>query len=336
MEECKLRSRSLRETARHQRDKSRQLIVACASKLQEKEAIIEQVILQTSAGTTSVFNILYITQMKMEHDSTLAYIARELAFLQANMLKEQQRLEAVVSDKNQTVDALKDENDRLRKLTKKLTKQQNLDDTTSPSSEDGSPKSSFSTKVEVKPRLVQAHSSVVSAIPMTPGPKPPVPSRAGINRLLQTGTSNPTAPPIPVRSTSLNSSHLERVDSGRESDLTSDVEHVSQGKPLSSEVSAPVGSNGGGQDEGFCSSHEDNVRPAQAPAMSSSIHMRQANHRHRDVQKPSDIKHRYKAKLASYPSNLAVLQEHQVTKAASAETSGGVTTVTHYWTGSFL
>lgn len=60
MEECKLRSRSLRETARHQRDKSRQLIVACASKLQEKEAIIEQ--------------------MKMEHDSTLAYIARELAF----------------------------------------------------------------------------------------------------------------------------------------------------------------------------------------------------------------------------------------------------------------
>jgi len=304
MEECKLRSRSLRETARHQRDKSRQLIVACASKLQEKEAIIEQ--------------------MKMEHDSTLAYIARELAFLQANMLKEQQRLEAVVSDKNQTVDALRDENDRLRKLTKKLTKQQNLDDTTSPSSEDGSPKSSFSTKVEVKPRLVQAHSSVVSAIPMTPGPKPPVPSRAGINRLLQTGTSNPTAPPIPVRSTSLNSSHLERVDSGRESDLTSDVEHVSQGKPLSSEVSAPVGSNGGGQDEGFCSSHEDNVRPAQA------------NHRHRDVQKPSDIKHRYKAKLASYPSNLAVLQEHQVTKAASAETSGGVTTVTHYWTGSFF
>ena len=43
MEECKLRSRSLRETARHQRDKSRQLIVACASKLQEKEAVIEQV-----------------------------------------------------------------------------------------------------------------------------------------------------------------------------------------------------------------------------------------------------------------------------------------------------
>jgi len=312
MEECKLRSRSLRETARHQRDKSRQLIVACASKLQEKEAIIEQ--------------------MKMEHDTTLAYIARELAFLQANMLKEQHRLEAVVSDKNQTVDALRDENDRLRKLTKKLTKQLGNDEdtsTTSPaSSQDSSPKSSFSTKVEVKPR-------VVSAMPMTPGPKPPVPSRAGINRLLQTGTSsNPAAaPPIPVRSTSLNSSHLERVDSGRESDLTSDVEHVSQAssKRLSSEVSG-AGSNG---DEGFCSSHEDNVRPTQQPPSSSSIQiMRQAHHRHRDVQKPSDIKHRYKAKLASSPSNLAVLQEHQV--AAASETSGGVTTVTHYWTGSFL
>ena len=297
-------------------------------------------------------------QMKMEHDATLAYIARELAFLQANMLKEQQRLEAVVSDKNQTVlelNALRDENDRLRKLNKKLTKQQvNLlnragqgttDCTTSPSSEDSSPKSSFSTKVEVgKPRLVPVLVGG-NALPVaSPGPKPPVPSRAGINRLLQTGSSSASgpalAPPIPVRSTSLhNNSHLERVDSGRESDLTSDVEHS---KPHSSSPpgSAGGGSGGGiGQDEGFCSSHEDNVRQP-ANNSSSSIHVvRQANHRHRDVQKPSDIKHRYKSKLASPPSNLAVLQEHQVTAASTASdnsSAGGVTTVTHYWTGSFL
>ena len=65
MEECKLRSRSLRETARHQRDKSRQLIVACASKLQEKEAIIEQVTSHfstnnyVSEGTASLHHLMY-------------------------------------------------------------------------------------------------------------------------------------------------------------------------------------------------------------------------------------------------------------------------------------
>ena len=270
-------------------------------------------------------------QMKMEHDATLALIARELAFLQANMLKEQQRLEALVSDKSRTVEALVAENNHLRTLNKTLNKQHECD---TPSSEDSSPKSSFSTKVEVKPRM-QASNPTTASVGVSPvgskqalrGPKPPVPSRENINRLL--------APPIPVRSTSLRTgnldveqpsqpsvtNNLERVDSGRET--SSDVEHC-QSKSHSNSPQS-------GQDEGFCSSHEDNnscVRQANGGRQSLS------NHRHRDVQKPSDIKHRYKAKLASSPSNLAVLQEHQVATAEGGG-GGGVTTVT-YWTGSFL
>ena len=77
----------------------------------------------------------------------------------------------------------------------------------------------LSTKeVEENPCLVQA----LSGIPLTSGPKPPVPSRAGIDQLLQTGTS-------PARSTS---PILKRMDSGRESILTSDLER----KDLSSIV----------------------------------------------------------------------------------------------------
>ena len=54
----------------------------------------------------------------MEHDATLAFVARQLAFLQANMLKEQQRLECIVGEKTRALDALALENERLRKQNK--------------------------------------------------------------------------------------------------------------------------------------------------------------------------------------------------------------------------
>ncbi len=41
--ESKLQGKAMKQTVRIQRDKSRQLIMACACKLQEKEAIIEKV-----------------------------------------------------------------------------------------------------------------------------------------------------------------------------------------------------------------------------------------------------------------------------------------------------
>ena len=42
-EESKLQGKAMKQTVKIQRDKSRQLIMACASKLQEKEAAIERV-----------------------------------------------------------------------------------------------------------------------------------------------------------------------------------------------------------------------------------------------------------------------------------------------------
>jgi len=81
VQEYQEHTKNLRDFSRGQRDKLRQVIMACASQLQEKEAAMEQI--------------------RLEHDATLAYIARQLAFLQANMLKEQQKLEAVVGEKKQ-------------------------------------------------------------------------------------------------------------------------------------------------------------------------------------------------------------------------------------------
>jgi len=364
VQEYQEHSKNLREFSRAQRDKLKQVIVACASQLQEKEAAMEQ--------------------MRLEHDATLAYIARQLAFLQANMLKEQQKLEAVVGEKTHALETLALENERLRKQNKKLvSKTNNLSDTTS--SFESSPKSSFSSKSS-EPRLPPPEDSASSSTgdagndtadrtvldgepnieemkppPKKPicGPKPPVPSRAGINRLLMqsaslaatpavtaTGTTAAAtsaaagAPPPPRRSTSLGvNSNLERADSGRESDLTtSDVEHTTVGIIGKRQTNS--------HDEGFCSSHEDSSGSGRGGCSRTSIN-------HRTVQKPKDIKLRSKAKLAaanaagsasattassataaSTTSNsLQTLLEHQVVDDTNG--SGGVTTVT-YWTGSFL
>merc|ERR1712223_78461 len=343
VQEYQEHTRNLREFSRGQRDKLKQVIVACASQLQEKEAAMEQ--------------------MRLEHDATLAYIARQLAFLQANMLKEQQKLEALVGEKSHALEALTLENERLRKQNKKLVSK-NLSDTTS-SGGDSSAKSSFSSKSSEPPRLPPPSTDSNSttnatndedqgaALPgsepsveeLKPppkktvcGPKPPVPSRAGINRLLMqsaslavtpaAATAN-TVPLPPRRSTSLgiNSSNLERADSGRESDLTtSDVEHTTNiiGKRQTNS-----------HDEGFCSSHEDSSGSGGRGGGGSRTAIN-----HRDVQKPKDIKLRNsKAKSTaaantspgSASNSLQTLLEHQVVDndtSNSSNNSGGVTTVT--------
>ena len=251
-------------------------------------------------------------QMRLEHDTTLAYVARQLAILQASMLKEQQKLEAMVNEKSRSLEAMAVENERLRRQNKKLVAKQFSSDQDTTSSGDSSAKSSFSSKssaLETRPPpLPLEQASAVSPRPV--GPKPPVPSRAGINKLLMQQTTSPTQPPPPpVRSTSLG---LERADSGRESDLTtSDVEPNARRQPSA-------------HDEGFCSSHED------SSGSGGSNGGRSHRINHRNVQKPSDIKQRSKSKSSSSLANLGVLEEHRVT-----ETDPSVTTVT-YWTGSFL
>jgi len=365
VQEYQEHTKNLRDFSRAQRDKLKQVIVACASQLQEKEAAMEQ--------------------MRLEHDATLAYIARQLAFLQANMLKEQQKLEAVVGEKTHALEALALENERLRKQNKKLISK-HLSDTPS-SGGDSSAKSSFSSKSSEPPRLPPPNgsdnvvdnedNSSAAALPIEPcaeveelkpppkkpacGPKPPVPSRAGINRLLMQSASlaaSPTtiaatAPAPPRRSTSLglNNSNLERVDSGRESDLTtSDVEHTTTGGLV-----AGGKRQTNSHDEGFCSSHEDSSGSGGRGCS------RQTSINHRTVQKPKDIKLRSKAKMAAAAASnnttpaavgsnaLQTLLEHQVVDETSASCDnlgdisldggnsggGGVTTVT-YWTGSFL
>lgn len=357
--ESRQQGKAMKQTVRVQRDKCRQLITACAYKLQEKEAEIER--------------------LQMENDQALATIARELTFLQANMLKEQQRLESIIADQSAALEMSNSENERLRKANKKLQQNSKLlsllgaedRDMDTPSSEDSSPKSSFSskasTKIEIKPRNSSTTNNEESRPPLllgevesvgpsaagasssggpppatlprgsgpldrrppppppppppssenqSPSQKPPVPSRAGVNRKLLRGGGPATPPQPPARSTSLRD--LERVDSGRESDDN----HM-----------------GYANDEGFCSSHEDNNNSSknynnyldQAGLQQKSIvsPSRQLTN-HRAVQKPSDIKYRSKLKSSVVSSNLAVLEEHQVT-----DGGGQVTTVT-YWTEPYL
>merc|ERR1712079_104469 len=307
-----------KEHSRNQRDKSRRIVVACMTKLEEKESDIEKI--------------------REEHDKALAFIARELALLQASMLKEQRRLEVLVHEKTRAAEALSLENERLKKQNKKLQSNVKMlspdNDMDTPSSEDCSPKSSFSskaitTKVEVKSRcqpstVVTTMTSVSYSnvtLPSTqPGLTTTTTSSSSITTPLAGGLQPP--PPPPKRSTSLHTTQLERVDSGRESDLTSDVEQVVQPQRIFLNH----------QDEGFCSSHEEQQQPAAAGLGSVLQHSRQrpilVNH-HRGVQKPSDLKFRSKVKATT--SSLAVLEE------ASSDGSGGqqVTTVT-YWTEPYL
>ena len=218
-----------------------------------------------------------------------------------------------------------------------------------PSSEDCSPKSSFSSKAAATKVEVKGRSSLASVAtpqkrappppPPTLGPKPPVPSRAGVNKKLcqsptitppttsssSTTSSTQQPPPPPKRSSSLHTSQLERVDSGRESDLTSDFENQN----YQQQKTQPLNNNSNStriflnQDEGFCSSHEDHN-----PGTGSGRVL--VNH-HRGVQKPSDLKLRAKVKAMS------VLEEAE----GSAAGGGGCssqpqkTTVT-YWTEPYL
>jgi len=282
--ESRQKSKNMREAMREQKHRSRQLIVACARKMQEQEAEIEQ--------------------LRSQHVGDLSAIAQELTFLQSNMVKEQKRLEEVIRSKDGVLvqqkgelENLKEQNKKLQMLTKaKLMLRDDGDkDMDTPSSEDSSPKASFSKgpKAEIKSRSkanetksgcgIQTSAPVATLIageteqirhdmrsmmqtrpdPPTPPPKcrpadpaaapsppapavlprparvapigacspnsdggnkPPVPSRAAVNKKLQEQQhqhQSPPPPPIPARSQApkaTRSPKEERIDSGRESD----------------------------------------------------------------------------------------------------------------------
>ena len=240
--------------------------------------------------------------MRSQHVGDLSAIAQELTFLQSNMLKEQKRLEDVIRSKDdvllqqrEQLENLREQNKKLQMLSKaKLMLRDDGDkDMDTPSSEDSSPKASFSKgpKAEIKSRskaappeakaaaagcAIQTSAPVATLIageteqirhdlrsmmqtqpdPPAPPPKgrsgtdpvvatrptraaplgacspgsdgggnkPPIPSRAAVNKKLQQQQhqhQSPSPPPIPARNQApraAKSPKEERIDSGRESD----------------------------------------------------------------------------------------------------------------------
>ena len=185
--------------------------------------------------------------------------------------------------------------------------------------------------------------------------KPPVPSRAGVNRILQKQATGPKvaprypppAPPVRTSSisgkskkplpdpdqgevTSTSTKKVERMDSGRESDLDRsssfgrDDLNLSGLSVSSGTVGSPPLSRVSG-DEGFSSSHED--KPPVPPPRSTSTPRSVTNH-HRDVQKPSEVKLRSKFKSTS---NLGTLEE---THHGGRLGEGG--DAVSYWSGPYL
>ncbi len=300
-------------------------------------------------------------QLQARRDEELSLIHRELVFLQSNLLKEQKRLRELVEDKERTIQRQEAEIRKFAGSKKRLVIHD--DTTTATSSEDSSPKSSFSKapKVEVRqrttagdpppppPRLLVNHhhqqqqqqQQQQSSAEQSPN-KPPVPSRAGVNRKL----NKAPPPPPPVRNSDLTKIISTSFDSGRE-----------ESDGFATDSSSNVVSS---KDEGFSSSHEalsqegeqsSSPPPPQPPPRTSSsssssssgdqqqhVTIRQLSN-HRTMQKPSDIKHRSKLRSNTIPpsvnvvTRLGVLREHQV---VTTDGENGEKTTVTYWTEPYL
>ena len=265
-------------------------------------------------------------------------------------MKEQQRLRNVIKDKDLRIQRQETELRELKRLKAKAkAKDEFAMDT--PSSEETSPKSSFSTKVpkvEIKARALnkklEEAEAAVRVISINDSkndsppklfpkaksydcpPKPPVPSRAGVNRKLNKPNQDEITPKA-------RNKELDRSDSGRESGDATDGD---------GSFALNVSSR---SDDGFSSSHEDAGKPQPPPrttSMSSVDHhaaIRQLTN-HRAVQKPSDIKHRSKLRSSTVPNpNSTGDLELSVADARKVVTSSGsvgdIATVT-YWTEPYV
>jgi len=235
---CRANLRSCKERLKYQSSRSRDLITAVSIRLEEANQEARKV--------------------DDERRSQLEYLSRELLLLQANMQKEQKRLKNLTKEKDDFIQSQQTEIERLKRQNKRLynmataktKKSLSTEGNDTSTSEDSSPKSSFSKvpKVEMKPRglnsegagvivnptcLTPESSSDFSSMSITPEPaamlsdsicsdldmsrsklvKPPVPSRAGVNKKLH--ISSPRK--LPEKD--------ERADSGRESDETFDSDN---------------------------------------------------------------------------------------------------------------
>ena len=293
-------------------------------------------------------------------------IAQELTFLHSNLIKEQSTLNNIIKSKDSIIESLDNELKELRmqnktlmitNKTKLLMEDRDMD---TPSSEENSPKSSFSNKdnklrvnvdkSEMPPQLLPKGATGDQLV------KPPVPSRAGVNKKLNKSASEPSTPTEPpprppLRTTSSKPFKEDRFDSGRESDATDAEMNLSTltTPPHNSPLASPGTHWSSRSDDGFSSSHEDTGRPHPPPRSSSMTTselqiptIRQLTN-HRAVQKPSDIKYRSKLRSSTIPPSNSysggttshpggTLDNDQMTTTGSV---GDMTTVT-YWSGPYL
>ncbi len=403
-----------------------------------------------------------IFQLRCQRVDDLSAISQELVFLESNMVKEQKRLQEIIKGKDDALKRQEEELEKLRKQNKKLQMlakakmmllgEQDDRDMDTPSSEDSSPKASFSKvpKVEIKPRAlaskitekamttgsgggVKTSAPVASLIegeteqirqdmrkmmlqpkegtPPVPPPKhkasdpppavlprparaapigacspssssesgsvtkPPVPSRAAVNKKLQgkpppqlpPTSSSSVPPPLPQRSPatrgSAKSTKEERVDSGRESDDFGGAERSNDSSFEDSRMkktfneflqdnmtsyaattstarsSSSVQSLTG--DEGFSSSHEDHLNPAPPPPPP-----RTTSATGDDSQRVRQLTNhhravqkprdiKYRSKLKSNSTSSLGVLEEHQVAATEDGSGAAVTTVT-YWTEPYL
>eukprot|EP00095_Tigriopus_kingsejongensis_P000355 maker-scaffold1125_size61249-snap-gene-0.15 protein:Tk00355 transcript:maker-scaffold1125_size61249-snap-gene-0.15-mRNA-1 annotation:"PREDICTED: hypothetical protein LOC100748446" len=293
--ETKQRYKALRTMMKENRMKSRQLMVQCALKLQEKEVEIEE-----------------IQKTKSED---LSRIGRELTHLRANLMKEQKRLclhmkarDETISRQAKEIALLKARNEELERFAAKAAEVDRDMDTPS-SIESDSPNSSFSVpKFVIKPKEMDAPPiATPPALPRPPSSSRRVRFQSADEAFLVTPRVEPLRKAFQAH---------PNKDSGRETDSSEHSDKVSpnrEAKPsqiLSESTNLPQPS----RFSQFIRESGLDQKSIVSPSWMLT--------NHKEHRKPSDVKSR--AKFRSVVSDLTVLEEHQLN-------GNGKVTKVMYW-----
>jgi len=408
--ETKESERLLKENVRVQQDKSRQLLAACLYKIKETESYVEKVRVEKDNELALIARELTLLQSNMLKDQKRleGVIADKQAALdsqsaEADRLRKQnkklqlqlhslqskskQQLAAMQASKDTDMDTPSSETDSSPKSsfsTKSVTSAAAAAVAASPVATAPSVVKSNSNNTITKVIEIKSDEGHHLRSPPTPQPvtsgglngslnqpaKPPIPSRAGVNKKL---LKSPQAPVPPPRTGSV---PAQTIDSGRESG--SDENHhmnILRNNNVNGNVTITTLNhtlyNGGVADEGFMSEEIDSCGNAHltSPPSDNLNNTQQLNNNninnvltpmtrnHRTVQKPSEVKQRSQkagALRAGGPRSLRaseggpssgssksklgrVIEEprQMTTSHCSSTTDNKVTTVT-YWTEPYL
>ncbi|XP_059094140.1 uncharacterized protein LOC131889140 isoform X1 [Tigriopus californicus] len=299
--ETKQKYRALRDMMKDQRIKSRELMVQCALKLQDKEREVREI--------------------QRTKDEDLNRIARELTLLRSNLLREQKRLQQNMRTKDLTIARqtkeialLKARNDELERFAAK-TAEVVRDDMDTPSSieSDDSPNSSFSMpKFVIKPK--EEFDAKASLPPPPALPRPPTVTRRVRFQSADEAFLSTPKPDLPRKV------FKTKSDEGQTSNSPKDSGRETDSSEYSDKHSPP---NMTARDSRFSQFIEESGMNQKA-IMSPSWLL--TNHKH--FRKPSEVKSR--DKIRTVVSDLTVLEEHQFNNA-----NGKVTKVM-YWSEPYL